>query len=168
MLLSGKPASNPGGENGKSVFGFFEKGILKLEPGNDSASKVAPSPVVKHRFTAENCDSISTMNIQEKSTFGIGVAQSFGFGDSPRKAPAKPVDEILSCSEVMFGYKNRDIDISPKAGNTVRRISFCGSPASPMRGSTMLFGIFSNSLLHYSAFHYNKRIFPPSLCRHDP
>jgi len=40
-LLGANIYADPSTENaGRSVFGFFEKGILRLEPGNNPANKV--------------------------------------------------------------------------------------------------------------------------------
>lgn len=166
MLMCGKPDTSPGGDQGRSVFGFFEKGILRLEPKNNLATKVQPSPILKNRFTAEYFDSPALANgngkeIKERGLHGGGVPQNFGFGDSPRKAP-EPVQEGLSVSEIIYGSKGNE-GSSLSTDKSHRKTSYFGtSPRSPIKspisnGKLCMFFILifltRNQIIYYIREH---------------
>ena len=80
--------------NGKNVFGFFEKGIWKLEPGNDTANKEAPQSKLNHSFSYSmkpkcRAEFATHDDIREEGQRGVGVANSLNFPLSPRPESQK-------------------------------------------------------------------------------
>lgn len=92
---------------GKGVFGFFEKGILQLEPGNDPAQKVMPSPKIVHEVSA-GMDRKSKFHdnqhdIRDEGYRGTGIQQVMNYVESPRKASARPTSAKVSVADLIQG-----------------------------------------------------------------
>ena len=114
LLGTGEHASIAKESKGRCVFGFFEKGILKLEPGNDRSLKPDNSPRILNRFS-DNCmtqtgNSNRQLDTKKNAMFGIGVPQSFGIVDSPNKISIKD-DNNLHVSDL---FNSPHVHESPK------------------------------------------------------
>ena len=88
--------------NGKNVFGFFEKGIWRLEPGNDAANKQTPRAKLNHSFShamgspKNKADFATHDNIREEGQRGVGVASSLNFPKSPRPESPKKSEKVTA------------------------------------------------------------------------
>lgn len=111
---------------GRCVFGFFEKGILKLEPGNDPSLKQVYSPKVLNRYS-DHCmtlteSSNSQLDVKKHAMVGIGVPQNFGFAESPNRTRIKE-NPNLHVSD-LFNSPKFDNDSPKKDFHRKKNLSF--------------------------------------------
>ena len=95
-------------KNGRNVFGFFEKGIWKLEPGNEPENKPTPRGKISHDFSrslggsGKRPEDYATHDdIREDGQRGVGVASSMNFSQSPRRESPKRSKEKLTASDLL-------------------------------------------------------------------
>ena len=109
-------------KNGKNVFGFFEKGIWRLEPGNDAANKQTPRSRLNHSFSHAmgspkgKVDFATHDDIREDGQRGIGVANSLNFPKSPRPESPRRMDKNtrVTASDLLHQSQNHLMQFDEK------------------------------------------------------
>jgi hypothetical protein len=133
---------------GKGVFGFFEKGILKLEPGNDPNQKPAPSPKVSHKFSTTFLPSNKLHDshdaIRDEGYRGVGVHKALNFPDSPRKSPVRDktklnVADLIHGSTKHLSNSNFDEPTKESQKKLLNHYFDSPPPMSPVRQKPNVF-----------------------------